>query len=177
MHPLEQFKYCPKCGSSHFKINNEKSKRCETCGFVYYFNSCAATVAFILNEKNELLVCRRAKEPAKGTLDLTGGFIDMDETAEEGVSREVREETGLEVTEANYLFSLPNIYEYSGFMVHTLDQFFACKVKDTSHLEAKDDVADSFFIPLAKINPDEFGLRSIKEGLIRFLKSQSPQIY
>lgn len=96
-HPLAQFLYCPECGSSHFEINNEKSKKCADCGFVYYFNPSAATVALILNEKNELLVCKRAKEPAKGTLDLPGGFIDMNETGEEGVAREVLEETGLKV--------------------------------------------------------------------------------
>ena len=98
MHPLEQFQFCPKCGSSAFRIHNEKSKCCADCGFVYYFNSSAATVAFIMNSKNELLVCRRAKEPKKGTLDLAGGFIDRFETGEEGVAREVLEETGLEVT-------------------------------------------------------------------------------
>ena len=79
-HPFSQFKYCPKCGSVHFEINNEKSKRCADCEFVYYFNPSAATVALIMNERNELLVCRRAKDPAKGTLDLPGGFIDMAET-------------------------------------------------------------------------------------------------
>lgn len=124
MHPLDLFKYCPKCGSSHFEIRNEKAKKCADCGFTYYFNSSAATVAFILNARNELLVCRRGKEPAKGTLDLSGGFIDMAETGEEGVAREVREETGLQVVEATYLFSLPNTYLYSGFLVHTLDLFF-----------------------------------------------------
>ena len=97
-HPLSQFKYCPKCGSAHFDINNEKSKRCADCGFVYYFNPSAATVALIMNERNELLVCRRAKDPAKGTLDLPGGFIDMAETGEEGVTREVKEETGYTLT-------------------------------------------------------------------------------
>ena len=94
-HPLAQFLYCPECGSPHFEVNNEKSKKCTDCGFVYYFNPSSATVALILNEKKELLVCRRAKEPAKGTLDLPGGFIDMNETGEEGVGREVWEETGL----------------------------------------------------------------------------------
>ena len=110
MHPLEQFKYCPKCGSSHFNTYNEKSKH---CGFTYYFNPSAATVAFILNNKMELLVCRRAKNPAKGTLDLPGGFIDMYETGEEGIAREVKEETGIEVNESLYLFSIPNLYEYN----------------------------------------------------------------
>ncbi|MDD3036945.1 NUDIX domain-containing protein [Bacteroides sp.] len=168
-HPLSQFLYCPECGSSHFDIHNEKSKKCATCGFVYYFNPSSATVALILNDKNELLVCRRAKEPAKGTLDLPGGFIDMNETGEEGVAREVMEETGLKVKETAYLFSLPNIYIYSGFPVHTLDMFFRCTVENTEHISAMDDVSDSFFIPLPEINPEEFGLNSIRQGLKKFL--------
>lgn len=170
MHPLELFRYCPECGSPHFEVNNEKSKRCADCGFVYYFNSSAATVAFILNTKGELLVCRRGKEPAKGTLDLSGGFVDRFETGEEGVAREVREETGLLVEQAVYLFSLPNTYLYSGFLVHTLDQFFLCKVKDTERIEAMDDVADSFWVPLDKVDPEAFGLDSVREGVRRFLK-------
>jgi len=173
MHPLELFKYCPKCGSSAFVENNEKSKLCKDCGFVYYFNVSSATVAFILNEKDELLVCRRAKEPAKGTLDLAGGFIDRFETSEEGVAREVLEETGLEVVEAIYQFSLPNTYLYSGFLVHTLDQFFLCRVKDNSRLCAMDDVADSCWMPLQDIRPEEFGLDSVREGVTRFLKEHN----
>lgn len=168
-HPLAQFLYCPECGSPHFEVNNEKSKKCTDCGFVYYFNPSSATVALILNEKKELLVCRRAKEPAKGTLDLPGGFIDMNETGEEGVGREVWEETGLKVEKATYQFSLPNIYIYSGFPVHTLDMFFLCTVKDMSHFSAMDDVADSFFLPLSEIRPEDFGLDSIRRGLVQFL--------
>lgn len=168
-HPLAQFQYCPECGSSHFEVNNAKSKKCAACGFVYYFNPSSATVALILNDKKELLVCRRAKEPAKGTLDLPGGFIDMDETGEEGVTREVLEETGLKVEKAIYQFSLPNIYVYSGFPVHTLDMFFLCTVEDMSRFLAMDDVAESFFLPLSEIRPEDFGLDSIRRGLIRLL--------
>lgn len=169
MHPLELFKYCPKCGSSHFEIHNEKSKHCTDCGFTYYFNSSAATVAFILNHRGELLVCQRGKEPAKGTLDLPGGFIDMYETGEEGVTREVKEETGLMVTNARYLFSLPNTYLYSGFLVHTLDLFFVCTVENDDRLQAMDDVAASGWVPLDKIDPEAFGLDSVRTGIQRFL--------
>ena len=60
-HPFAQFHFCPKCGSPRFVEHNEKSKQCEDCGFVYYFNPSAATVAVILNERQELLTCRRGK--------------------------------------------------------------------------------------------------------------------
>lgn len=173
MHPLDKFHYCPVCGSDNFKENNEKSKRCVQCGFTYYFNPSAATVAFIINSRNELLVCRRAKEPAQGTFDLPGGFLDMYETGEEGIAREVREETGLTITHAQYLFSIPNTYLYSDFLVHTLDQFFRCSIEDeNTSLMAMDDVSESQWIPLKEIDPTLFGLNSVRQGVIRFLELQ-----
>lgn len=113
-HVLDKFQFCPVCGSSHFEINNIKSKKCKDCGFSYYLNPSSATVALILNSKEELLAVRRKKDPAKGALDLPGGFVDMDETGEEGMAREVKEETGLDATEVKYQFSYPNLYLYIG---------------------------------------------------------------
>ncbi len=167
-HPLQKFQFCPVCGSSHFELNNFKSKKCRDCGFTYYANPSSATVAFILNEKNELLVVRRKNEPAKGTLDLPGGFCDMEETAEQGIMREVEEETGLQAQEVTYQFSIPNIYLYSGFTVHTLDMFFLVRVADLSHVRAMDDAAEYLWIPLDEIDVEQFGLRSIREGLKQF---------
>jgi len=165
MHPLESFCYCPSCGSEHFIENNFKSKKCEHCGFVYYFNSAAATAIFITNKSGELLVVRRAKEPAKGSFDLPGGFIDMYETAEEAIVREVNEETGLKIFKPKYLFSLPNIYHYSGFDVHTVDMFFQCSIDNLSGLQADDDAESLCFIEKNKIEPKEFGLDSIRRGV------------
>lgn len=163
MHPLHQFKFCPKCGSSHFVENNFKSKRCETCGFGYYFNPSSSTIAIIINSNDELLVATRAHDPAKGTFDLPGGFVDMNETGEEAVIREVKEETGLHVSQAKYMFSIPNTYVYSGFEVHTLDLVYLCKVDDMQNIKAEDDVASLQFIKISELNPDLFGLRSVKE--------------
>ena len=163
MHPLHQFKFCPKCGSSHFVENNFKSKRCETCGFVYYFTPSSSTIAIIINSNDELLVATRAHDPAKGTFDLPGGFVDMNETGEEAVIREVKEETGLHVSQAKYMFSIPNTYVYSGFEVHTLDLVYLCKVDDMRNMQAEDDVASLQFIKISELNPDLFGLRSVKE--------------
>lgn len=95
----------------------------------------------------------------------------MGETAEEGVIREVKEETGMEVTEVHYQFSLPNTYLYSGFLEHTVDMFFVCQVKQTEEVHAMDDVADCFWVPLQEVRPEEFGLDSVREGVTRFLRN------
>lgn len=174
-HPLQQFRFCPKCGSKHFFENNEKSKKCSDCGFVYYFNSCAAVVAVIENSKDEILVARRAKDPAKDTFDLPGGFIDMYETAETAVAREVKEETGLSIISVEYLFSIPNIYLYSGFEVHTVDIFFKCIVNEMDCLLAQDDVSELLYIEYSKLNPADFGLSSIREGVNKLLDSHARQ--
>ena len=97
------------------------------------------------------------------------GFVDMDETGEEGVAREVKEETGLEVIGVNYQFSIPNLYLYSDFLVHTLDMFYVVKVKDLSHVEAMDDAEESYWISLSNLHPEEFGLGSIRQGVVKFL--------
>lgn len=169
-HPLEKFRYCPLCGSERFVVNNVKSKRCETCGFVYYFNPSSSTVAVIENKKGELLVVRRAKEPAKGTLDLPGGFCDCYETSEEGVKREVKEETGLVVDSVAFLFSIPNIYPYGGLDIHTIDLFYLCRVNSTENAIAADDAAEIMWIPWDEVKAEDFGLKSISRGVERLLQ-------
>jgi len=163
------FSYCPVCGSVNFTQNNEKSKCCESCGFVLYVNASAAVAAFIINEQGDLLVCKRAKEPVKGTLDLPGGFVDGNETAEEAICREIAEELQTNVLEFEYKFSLPNLYEYSGLTVPTLDLFFECKLETNDQLKPSDDVEDCFFIPIAELKPELFGLNSIRKAVEIFI--------
>ena len=182
-HPLDKFRYCPACGRSRWEVHNVKSKRCEDCGFVYYANPSSATAAFILrpaltapdsasHSQEELLVVRRGKEPAKGTLDLPGGFVDMNETVEEGMMREIHEETGLRVERVDYLFSIPNLYLYSGMEIHTIDMFYEVHVSSGTQVEADDDAAEAMWLPVSEINPEEFGLWSIRQAVERFSKNR-----
>lgn len=167
MHFKQKFRYCPACGSL-FSDHNFKSKTCRACGFTFYHNPSAAVATFVLNTEGELLVCRRAKEPAKGTLDLPGGFVDYDETAEQAVCREVAEETGLELSSVDYLFSLPNHYLYSDLDVPTLDLFFQTTVSSAFSLQAADDVAECFFVPIHQLDASLFGLDSIRRAVSLF---------
>lgn len=170
LHPLHLFRFCPKCGSPRFVEHNDKSKHCEACGFTYYINPSAATVALIVNDQGEWLCVRRAKEPAKGTLDLPGGFSDLYETSEEGIIREVKEETGLDVAAVEFLFSIPNQYVYSGFTVHTMDMFYRCRVNSCEGAHAADDASELLWLRPEAIRPEDFGLLSIRKGVGHLLR-------
>lgn len=172
MHFSQLFKYCPVCGSKEFTDNNFKSKKCNNCGFVFYINASASVAAFIVNEDNELLVCVRGREPEKGTWDLPGGFVDDNETAEEAVAREIKEELHLTVLSVSYLFSVPNKYEYSGLTTPTLDLFYDVKIKAFNELKADDDVETVMFLPFSEVKQGKFGLASIKKAIKRYLENK-----
>jgi ADP-ribose pyrophosphatase YjhB (NUDIX family) len=167
-HPLAAFRYCPVCGSSNFIAMQDNAKTCKDCGFNYYINPSAAVAAFIINKEGELLVGRRASDPAKGTLDLPGGFVTLEETGEEAVRRELKEELNLTVTNAKILFTIPNKYRWSGMTIPTLDLFYHCEVADLNQLQPLDDVAETFFIKLDYIHPEDFGLASIRQAVTLF---------
>lgn len=169
--PLYLFRFCPLCGADGFEEHAANARKCPTCGFTYYTNPRGATVAVIINEFDELLVATRANNPAKGTLDLVGGFMDLGETAEQGVCREILEETGLEVApeQLRYLFSQANIYPYGGITLHTADLFFEVCLSGRPQIQAHDDVAHLQWIPLKSIRIEDFGFQSIRQGLARIL--------
>lgn len=164
-HPLERFEYCPQCGSHNFAINGVRSRHCSKCGLTYYANASASTAAIITNSKGEILLTTRAFEPAKDKLDLPGGFVDMNETAEEALIRELKEELNIEVTNPIYLFSLPNEYTFSDITIHTLDMFFKVEVDDDAKFTADDDVASAQFYDLKDVNIEDIGLNSIKKAI------------
>ncbi len=54
-------------------------------------------VGALIFHRNKILLVERGKEPLKGYWSLPGGALETGETLEQGVIREVREETGVEV--------------------------------------------------------------------------------
>ncbi len=168
MHFSSLFKFCPRCGSGSFIQNTEKSKLCDDCGFEMFVNASAAVALFILNNQNQLLICKRAKDPAKGAFDLPGGFVDENETVEQAIAREAKEELNVKVTKTSYLFSIPNQYEYCGWTIPTIDLFFLCETESFTDLKAGDDVAEVEFIAAELLHPDDFGFSSIRKGIMLF---------
>ena len=80
---MKIFEYCPSCKSSDIEFDDIKQFKCNACSFTYFHNV-ATAAAVILEYEQKILFIKRAKEPQKGKLDLPGGFIDPNETAEDG---------------------------------------------------------------------------------------------
>ncbi|WP_221405360.1 NUDIX domain-containing protein [Flexibacter flexilis] len=62
------------------------------------------------NLQAEVLLIQRKKEPYKGTWACPGGFLEMEETLEEGAVRELREETGLEGIELTQFHAFGDLH-------------------------------------------------------------------
>ncbi|MBO5601336.1 MAG: DNA mismatch repair protein MutT, partial [Prevotella sp.] len=70
-----------------------------------------------------------------------------------------------------YLFSLPNNYLYSGLIIPTMDMFFECKVSALpDDIHAADDASELLWLRKEEINPEAFGLGSIRKAVTIWYK-------
>ncbi len=76
-------------------IDGIKRIACPKCGWIHYGNPLPSTAAFLLTEKQEILLIKRGVRPGRGTWALPSGFVERDEAPEKTVLRELHEETGL----------------------------------------------------------------------------------
>ena len=161
-HPRDVIRFCPRCGSNAFYSRDKgRSFTCEECHFNYYLNNSAAVACLIFNPEGQLLLARRAIDPSKGMLDLPGGFVEPMESAEDAVVREIREELGVHVTNAQYFASYPNEYIFSDFSVFTVDLAFICTVDHLLSIVPADDVSEvGFFFP-KEVKMEELCSRSM----------------
>ncbi len=95
---MKAYTFCPLCGAGldRSMIGGRERNFCPTCSWIHYINPLPVAIAYTVNRKDELLVVRRAHEPAFNEWSLPGGFIEAGEKPEEGCLRELMEETSLE---------------------------------------------------------------------------------
>lgn len=104
-------------------------------------------------ERLQVLLIERGIEPFKGRWAFPGGFLKMDETAEEGAKRELKEETGLENAYIQQLhtFSAPNRDPRE--RVITIAYYALVKIQE---VKGGDDAASARWFPLDEIPPLAF---------------------
>ena len=104
-------------------------------------------------ERLQVLLIERGIEPYKGKWAFPGGFLKMDETAEEGARRELKEETGLDgaYMEQFHTFSAPERDPRE--RVITIAYYALVKIQE---VKGGDDVASARWFPLDEIPPLAF---------------------
>lgn len=109
----ERLRFCPLCGTELVRRvalpDGREQPVCPACEFVFYLPP--KVVAGTLPVRDgEVLLTRRAIEPARGLWTFPGGYVDWGEDVREGARRETLEEVGLAVE----LEALLGLYSYPG---------------------------------------------------------------
>jgi ADP-ribose pyrophosphatase len=123
-----------------------------------------------MNHESKLLWIRRAKEPGKGKLGLPGGFVDVGETAEEALRREVREEVNLELSPLEFLCTCANQYDYGGVTYPVLDIFYTASPRATESAVALDDVESFCWLKPQEVPRDGIAFPSVNAALSCWLR-------
>lgn len=104
-------KFCCECGSgvTHAIPDGDNRLRhvCVQCGTVHYQNP-KMVVGCLPEWEDKVLLCKRAIEPQYGLWTLPAGFMENNETTQQGALRETMEEAGAHV-QIEHLFALYNL--------------------------------------------------------------------
>lgn len=132
--------FCRRCGFELRKINNHTFE-CENKHTSY--NNPAPTVGIFILEGNKVTMTVRGIDPGKGMLDTFGGFLDGNESFEEALKRELKEEAQLNPEDyetPEYFCSASATYSYEGETKPITSVFFTTKLKPGSKIIPSDDV-------------------------------------
>ena len=117
--------------------------------------------AVVFDDQGRLLLVQRANPPAQGLWSLPGGRQEPGETAEQGVVREVREETGLTVRVER---EVGTVVRQSPSGDDYVIRDFVCVVRGDDAVVAADDAVDARFFSVS-----ELADLPMSEGLIEAL--------
>jgi len=113
MHWYVQNKFCGKCGTPAIPKVRERAIDCPSCQSTIYPKISPAIIVAILC-KDKILLARGANF-RDGFFSLVAGYVDIGESIEDAVVREVKEEVGLDIKNIRYYKSQP--WPYSGSMM------------------------------------------------------------
>ncbi|MGH4139966.1 NAD(+) diphosphatase [Clostridium sp.] len=98
-------KYCGRCGTFAVNLSEERAKKCPKCGLVNYPRISPAIIVAVVREGKLLLA--HNTQSAVDLYSVVAGFVEVGETFEDCVVREVREETGITVKNIKYFGNQP----------------------------------------------------------------------
>ena len=161
-------KYCNQCGGlTTLKIphgDNLPRVVCENCGFIQYENP-RVIVGCIPEWKDQILLCKRAIEPRLGFWTLPAGFLENNETTQEGALRETKEEANASATIID-VFSLIDIPH-----INQVYLLYRAKLED-ANFSATFESSDVALFDESSIPWDDIAFAAIKKSLKRYFSDK-----
>ncbi len=158
--------FCIKCGTRVVitipEGDNRERHVCTACGEIQYQNPKIVTGCIPVCE-NRILLCRRAIDPRMGFWTIPAGFMENDETLEQGAIRETREEAMARVTDLHMyqIFDMPRINQ-----VYIL---YRANLAEPDNFGAGPESLEVQLTPIDAIPWNEMAFLVIKRTLERYL--------
>lgn len=111
--------FCSRCGGRTVHQSTTFERLCLSCGLSFYPRISPSIIVRI--KKDDHILMARSPHFAPGVYSLIAGFVDVGESIEETVHREVREEVGLEIKNLSYWGSQPWPFPDSLMLAFTAD--------------------------------------------------------
>ncbi|MGL0821966.1 NADH pyrophosphatase [Vibrio vulnificus] len=118
-HMTQTMRFCPQCGGRNHLNHNQLAMQCGECRTLHYPRIFPCIIVAVRKQQHILL----AQHPRhrSGMYTVIAGFVEVGETLEQCVAREVKEETGIEVTNIRYFGSQPWAFPSSMMMAFLAD--------------------------------------------------------
>ena len=159
------FQYCPMCGT-HLSIKEKGGKprpACHNCGYLHFQNPIPGVVV-VIEKREQILLGKRAGGYGKGKWGLPQGYVEYEEDFLTAAIREVKEETGLDISLRSIINVVSNMLSPT---LHTLAIVLLAGVK-SGELCACDDLEVLEWFPISGAMPelafeaDEFIIRRVQ---------------
>jgi len=161
----QYFKFCPVCAGRLLlkKHGPVFHLTCRSCDFIFYQNSKPTASAFIVNQKNQILLVKRAVEPMKGYWDAPGGFLEDGEDPIKGLRREMKEELGVQLADIQFFGIYLDVYN-ERYAINTLNIIYLAKILK-GKLQPMDDISEAKWFSASQIPWSKLGFPWLYQAL------------
>lgn len=165
-----EYNFCRRCGTN-LEVLKDHEFKCKNDHII--FKNPSPTVGIFFVDGDDVILSVRGRDPFKGSLDSLGGFLDGQETFEEALKRELKEEAGLQPLDYStpkFLCSATSLYEYGSEKVPVVSVFFWSKLSDKANITPLDDVEKVVKISIQDIKVNDIPNIDVRSGLIKLQK-------
>ncbi|WP_394245569.1 NAD(+) diphosphatase [Vibrio astriarenae] len=167
-HMTQSMRYCPTCGGRNHLNNNQLAMQCGDCRTLHYPRIFPCIIVAVRKD-NQILLAQHPRH-RNGMYTVIAGFLEVGETLEQCVAREIKEETGIDVTNIRYFGSQPWAFPSSMMMAFLAD--YAGGVVKPDYQELSD--ANWFGVDdMPEVAPQGTIARALIEKTLDDIKSES----